>query len=725
MERGPSPVTVDPGTLRAVAAGTYHEPHAVLGPHRTPHGVVVRTLRPLADAVVIITPSGRAPAEHEQDGIWTAVLPDTEVPDYRIEVTYGEDTTTVDDPYRFLPTVGELDRHLISEGRHEQLWQVLGANVKHYPGTLGAVEGTAFAVWAPNARAVRVIGDFNLWQGASHAMRSLGSSGVWELFIPGVVAGARYKFEVLGPDGHLRQKADPLAKGTEIPPATASVVVESGYEWADDDWITRRAATDPHAGPVSIYEVHLGSWRKGLSYRDLASQLTEYVQDLGFTHVEFLPVAEHPFGGSWGYQVTSYYAPTSRFGHPDDFRYLVDALHQAGIGVILDWVPAHFPKDEWALARFDGTPLYEHPDPMRGEQLDWGTYVFDFGRNEVRNFLVANATYWLEEFHVDGLRVDAVASMLYLDYSRESGQWRPNVHGGRENLEAIAFLQETNATAYRRTPGVMMIAEESTAWPGVTAPTDAGGLGFGLKWNMGWMNDTLRYLAEEPINRRYHHHEATFSLVYAFSEHFVLPLSHDEVVHGKGSIMRKMPGDDWQQRAGVRALLGYQWSHPGKQLLFMGTEFSQGTEWAESRSLDWYLLDHQEHRGVQSTVRDLNALYRRHPALWALDHSPQGFEWIDANDADNNVLAYLRRDDQGDMVAVVINFSGVPHENYRVALPQGGTWTEALNTDAQEYGGSGVGNLGQVEARPEPHHGRAFSAVLRVPPMGALFLTPA
>lgn len=725
MERGPSPVTVDPGTLRAVAAGTYHEPHAVLGPHRTPHGVVVRTLRPLADAVVIITPSGRAPAEHEQDGIWTAVLPDADVPDYRIEVTYGEDTTTVDDPYRFLPTVGELDRHLISEGRHEQLWQVLGANVKHYPGTLGAVDGTAFAVWAPNARAVRVIGDFNLWQGASHAMRSLGSSGVWELFIPGVVAGARYKFEVLGPDGHLRQKADPLAKGTEIPPATASVVVESGYEWADDEWITRRAATDPHSGPVSIYEVHLGSWRKGLSYRDLATQLTEYVQELGFTHVEFLPVAEHPFGGSWGYQVTSYYAPTSRFGHPDDFRYLVDALHQAGIGVILDWVPAHFPKDEWALARFDGTPLYEHPDPMRGEQLDWGTYVFDFGRNEVRNFLVANATYWLEEFHVDGLRVDAVASMLYLDYSRESGQWRPNIHGGRENLEAIAFLQETNATAYRRTPGVMMIAEESTAWPGVTAPTDAGGLGFGLKWNMGWMNDTLRYLAEEPINRRYHHHEATFSLVYAFSEHFVLPLSHDEVVHGKGSIMRKMPGDDWQQRAGVRALLGYQWSHPGKQLLFMGTEFSQGTEWAESRSLDWYLLDHQEHRGVQSAVRDLNALYRRHPALWALDHSPQGFEWIDANDADHNILAYLRRDDQGDMVAVVINFSGVPHDNYRLALPQGGTWIEALNTDAHEYGGSGVGNLGQVEARPEPHHGRAFSAVLQVPPLGALFLTPA
>lgn len=725
MSRGPSPVTVDPDTLRAVAAGTHHEPHAVLGPHRTPNGVVVRTLRPLADAVVIVTPTGRTPAEHEQDGIWTAVLPDSDVPDYRIEVTYGADTSTVDDPYRFLPTIGELDRHLISEGRHEQLWQVLGANVQHYPGALGPVDGTAFAVWAPNARAVRVVGDFNHWQGASHAMRSLGSSGVWELFVPGVGAGARYKFEVIGPDGHARQKADPLAKGTEVPPSTASVVVESEYTWSDDAWLARRAATDPHAGPVSIYEVHLGSWRKGLSYRDLATQLTEYVVEMGFTHVEFLPVAEHPFGGSWGYQVTSYYAPTSRFGHPDDFRHLVDTLHQAGIGVIIDWVPAHFPKDEWALARFDGTPLYEHPDPMRGEQLDWGTYVFDFGRSEVRNFLVANATYWLEEFHADGLRVDAVASMLYLDYSREPGQWRPNVHGGRENLEAIAFLQEANATAYRRTPGVMMIAEESTAWPGVTAPTDNGGLGFGLKWNMGWMNDTLRYLAEQPINRRYHHHEATFSLVYAFSEHFVLPLSHDEVVHGKGSIMRKMPGDDWQQRAGVRALLGYQWSHPGKQLLFMGTEFAQGTEWAESRSLDWYLLDHPEHRGVQAVVRDLNALYRRHPALWALDHSPQGFEWIDANDADHNVLAYLRRDDRGDVVAVVVNFSGVPHEGYRLALPQGGTWTEALNTDATEYGGSGVGNLGQVEARPEPYHGRAFSTVLRVPPLGVLFLTPA
>jgi len=720
-----SPVTVDHDTLRAVASGTHHDPHSVLGAHLTPSGLVVRTLRPLADAVVVVTADGSTPAVHEQDGIWVALLPETQAVDYRLDVTYGTETQRVDDPYRYLPTVQELDRHLIREGRHEQLWTVLGANVHRYPGTLGEVTGTAFAVWAPNARAVRVVGDFNHWQGAQHAMRSLGDSGVWELFVPGVGAGTRYKFEVVGADGSWRQKADPLAKGTEVPPATASVVVESDFTWGDQEWIDHRRSHDPHSGPMSIYEVHLGSWRQGLSYRELAEQLTEYVLETGFTHVEFLPVSEHPFGGSWGYQVSSYYAPTSRFGHPDDFRHLVDTLHRAGIGVLLDWVPAHFPKDEWALARFDGTPLYEHPDPQRGEQLDWGTYVFNFGRNEVRNFLVANATYWLEEFHADGLRVDAVASMLYLDYSREPGQWTPNVHGGRENLEAIAFLQETNATAYRRTPGVMMIAEESTAWPGVTTPTSGGGLGFGLKWNMGWMNDTLRYLAELPINRRYHHHEATFSLVYAFSEQFVLPISHDEVVHGKGSVMRKMPGDDWQQRAGVRALLAYQWSHPGKQLIFMGTEFAQGTEWAESRSLDWYLLDHAPHRGVQSAVRDLNRFYRSHSAMWALDHSPQGFEWIDANDADRNVLAYLRRDDRGNVVAVVVNFSGVPHEDYRLALPQGGTWIEALNTDAEEYGGSGVGNLGQVQARPEPHHGRAFSATLRVPPLGVLYLVPA
>lgn len=718
-----TPLPVAPELLAAVASGRHHDPHGILGPHPDGDHVTVRVLRPLADSVVVVTPDGEHEASHEQDGIWVAVVEGASVPDYRLRVTYGTDTTDTDDPYRFWPTLGEMDRHLIREGRHEELWRSLGANVHTYPSTMGDVTGTAFAVWAPNARAVRLVGDFNHWQGASHSMRSLGDSGVWELFVPGVRGGARYKYEILTADGSWRQKADPMAKGTEVPPATASVVVESSYTWSDDAWLSRRASTDPHNAPLSVYEVHLGSWRPGLSYRDLATELTSYVVEMGFTHVELMPLAEHPYGPSWGYQVTSYYAPTSRFGHPDDLRFLVDCLHAAGIGVILDWVPAHFPKDEWALARFDGTALYEDPDPLRGEQPDWGTYVFNFGRAEVRNFLVANATYWLEEFHVDALRVDAVASMLYLDYSRKAGQWRPNAHGGRENLEAIAFIKEANATAYRRSPGVMMIAEESTAWPGVTTPTDAGGLGFGLKWNMGWMNDTLRYLAQEPIHRRFHHHEITFSMVYAYSEQFVLPLSHDEVVHGKGSIMRKMPGGDWQQLAGVRALYAYQWSHPGKQLLFMGCEMAQGTEWNESRGLDWYLLDHAPHRGVQHLVRDLNHLYVDEPALWSKDHDPAGFEWLDSDDADGNVIAYLRRGTGGEMVAVVVNFADTTHEGWRVPLPAGGRWRESLNTDATEYGGSGVGNLGGVTAEPHGHKGRAFSASLRVPPLGALYLT--
>lgn len=716
----PSPVPVDAETLRAVAAGVFYDPHAVLGAHVGDGTVTVRTLRPLADGVVVVTAAARVPASHEADGVWCAVLPGTEVPDYRLELTYGDATTVVDDPYRFWPTVQELDRHLVREGRHEQLWQVLGANVRTYPGELGEVRGTSFAVWAPNARAVRVVGDLNHWQGRTHAMRSLGDSGIWELFVPGVEAGARYKFELLGPDGSWRQKADPLAKGTEVPPATASVVVESRYTWSDDAWMAARAQRDPHAGPVSIYEVHLGSWRQGLSYRDLAHQLTEYVLGLGFTHVELLPVAEHPFGGSWGYQVSSYYAPTSRFGHPDDFRYLVDCLHRAGIGVIVDWVPAHFPKDEWALAQFDGTALYEHPDPLLGEHPDWGTYVFNFGRNEVRNFLVANATYWLEEFHVDGLRVDAVASTLYLDYSRQPGQWRPNAHGGRENLDAIAFLQEANATAYRRTPGIMMIAEESTAWPGVTAPTSVNGLGFGLKWNMGWMNDTLRYLREEPINRRYHHHEVTFSMVYAYSERFILPISHDEVVHGKGSLYGRMPGDHWQKIAGVRSLLTYQWTHPGKQLLFMGQEFAQQDEWAESRSLDWHAVEDPLHAGVVACLRDLNAVYRRTPSLWQLDHSSEGFAWLASDEAGLNLLAYARFARDAPASVVVVNFAGVPHESWRLPLPGPGTWTEAFNSDSEAYGGSGVGNLGAIEAEPVPHYGRPWSASIRVPPLGAV-----
>lgn len=715
---------IDTGVLAEIASGTHHEPHVVLGPHVDDTGVTIRVLRPLAASVTIETLDGTVDATHEHEGVWSAHLPGTEAPDYRVHVAYDGEPIVQDDPYRFLPTLGELDLHLIREGRHERLWDVLGANVRRFPSVLGEVTGTSFAVWAPNARSVRVVGDFNNWQGATHAMRTLGSSGVWELFVPGVAAGTRYKFEILGRDGYWQQKADPMARRTEVPPQTASVVTETEYDWNDADWLARRANAEPHRSPMSVYEVHLASWRPGLSYRDLATELVSYVQEMGFTHVELMPVMEHPFGGSWGYQVTSYYAPTARFGTPDEFRYLIDKLHEAGIGVLLDWVPGHFPKDEWALGRFDGTPLYEHPDPLRGEQPDWGTYIFDFGRREVRNFLVANALYWIQEFHVDGLRVDAVASMLYLDYSRSAGQWRPNVHGGRENLDAIAFLQETNATAYRAAPGIVMIAEESTAWPGVTAPTSGGGLGFGLKWNMGWMNDTLRYISEETINRSHHHHTITFSLMYAFSEQFMLPLSHDEVVHGKGSLLGRMPGDHWQKVAGLRALLAYQWTHPGKKLLFMGGEFGQEAEWSEGRSLDWWQLEDDLHAGLKDLVRDLNALYVSIPALWERDADPQGFTWIDADDSDRNVLAFLRWDSQGEPVAVVINMAGIPHERYRLGLPSGGAWEEVLNTDSDLYGGSGVGNLGEVQASATKHRDWKFSADVRVPPLGAVIFRP-
>jgi 1,4-alpha-glucan branching enzyme len=584
------------------------------------------------------------------------------------------------------------------------------------------VSGTSFAVWAPNARGVRVVGDFDYWSGRDYPMRSLGSSGVWELFVPGVGKWAKYKFNILGSDSVWRQKADPLAFATEAPPATASVVFTSGYKWGDDAWFAARAGTQWHASPMSIYEVHIGSWRQGLSYSQLAEELVAHVKATGFTHVEFLPVAEHPFGGSWGYQVSSYYAPSARFGNPDDFRYLVDRLHQAGIGVIVDWVPAHFPKDEWALARFDGTALYEHADPRRGEQPDWGTLVFDFGRREVRNFLVANALFWLEEFHIDGLRVDAVASMLYLDYSRKDGEWLPNVYGGRENLDAVAFLQEMNATVYKRVPGVVTVAEESTAWPGVTRPTHLGGLGFGFKWNMGWMHDTLGYIAREPIYRQFHHHEMTFSMVYAYSENYILPISHDEVVHGKGSLLGKIPGDRWQELATLRTLYAYMWAHPGKQLLFMGQEFAQGAEWSESRSLDWWLLDGPEHRGVQRLVTDLNRIYRETNALWSQDNDPAGFHWIDANDAMGNVYSFLRFGTDGSIIACVANFSPVPHERYQLGLPKAGRWEEVVNTDAEVYFGSGVGNFGGVDTGDQPWHGQPTSVTLRVPPLGAIWL---
>ncbi|GAB3424844.1 1,4-alpha-glucan-branching protein [Flindersiella endophytica] len=712
--------------LQRIVDGEHHDPHQVLGPHRGSDGVTVRVLRPMAERVTVLDGASRTDLTHEHGGIWVGVLDGSDVPDYRLEIAYSNGVVlSTDDPYRFLPTLGEIDLHLIGEGRHEQLWAALGAHTRRYSTASGEVTGTSFAVWAPNARGVRVAGDFNYWNGQGHPMRSMGGSGVWELFVPDVGDGACYRFQILGRDGVWRDKADPMAFRAETPPATGSVVFTSAHEWNDSEWMEARPGRQPHAEPMSVYEVHLGSWRQGRSYRDLADELVPYVRAAGFTHVELMPVMEHPFGPSWGYQVTSYYAPTSRYGSPDDFRYLVDAFHQAGIGVLLDWVPAHFPKDSWALSRFDGTPLYEHADPRRGEHPDWGTLVFDFGRHEVRNFLVANALYWLEEFHIDGLRVDAVASMLYLDYSRRAGEWTPNQYGGRENLDAVSFLQEMNATCYRRMPGIVTIAEESTSWPGVTRPTHLGGLGFGMKWNMGWMHDSLEYVRHDPIHRQYHHHELTFSLVYAWSENFVLPLSHDEVVHGKGSLLRKMPGDRWQQLANLRAYLAFMWAHPGKQLLFMGGELGQEAEWAESRELEWWLQDLPDHAGLSRLVGDLNAVYRSTPALWTQDTGPEGFGWIDSNDAGNNVFSFLRWGADGSVLACVTNFSAIPHGDYRLGLPSGGTWREVLNTDAENYSGSGVGNLGSVAADDTPWHGRPASALLTIPPLGTIWLAPA
>lgn len=708
--------------LAAVAGGRHPHPHTILGQHALHGGGwVVRARRPLAKTVTAIRANGtRIALRHLGDGIWQGRA-GGKGQSYTLETTYesGPDWTT-EDPYRFVPSVGEVDLYLFGEGRHEQLWQVLGAHYRPHEG----IDGTSFSVWAPHAQAARVVGDFNDWDGAGHAMRRLDDNGVWEIFVPGVSPGTAYKFELLTPAGTWALRADPMARYTEIPPATASKVGETHYDWADAAWLAERAGRNPLHGPMSVYEVHLGSWRPGLGYRELATELVDYVTALGYTHVEFMPLAEHPYGGSWGYQVTGYYAPTSRFGHPDDLRHLIDRLHAAGVGVIMDWVPAHFPKDEWALARFDGEPLYEHGDPHRGEQPDWGTLVFDFGRSQVRNFLVANALYWLEEFHIDGLRVDAVASMLYLDYSRKDGEWTPNRHGGRENLEAIDLLKEVNATAYKRNPGIVMIAEESTAFPGVTAPTDAGGLGFGLKWNMGWMHDSLQYIGIDPLYRSHHHGELTFSMVYAYSENFLLPISHDEVVHGKGSLLHKMPGDQWQKLANVRAYLAYQWAHPGKQLLFMGQEFGQPSEWSEERGLDWWILEQPVHRSLQSLVAQLNRVYRTEPALWQRDHDPGGFEWLVSDDAANNTIAFLRWPADGDPLAVIVNFSGNPVGPYRIGLPVAGEWVELLNTDAVEFGGSGVGNLGTIVARSEPHSGRLASAELTLPPLATLWLAP-
>ncbi|CAM5323160.1 1,4-alpha-glucan branching enzyme GlgB OS=Streptomyces alboniger OX=132473 GN=glgB PE=3 SV=1 [Streptomyces alboniger] len=713
--------------------GTHHDPHGVLGAHPVAGGIAFRALRPYAKAVSVVADDLRAELRDDGDGFFSAVLPLPAAPDdYRLHITYEEAELGTHDAYRFLPSLGEFDLHLIGEGRHERLWEALGARPMVHQGATG----TRFTVWAPNARGVRVVGGFNFWDGTGFPMRSLGGSGVWELFAPSVGEGELYKFEITRPDGSKTLRADPLARRTETPPANSSVVHESHHEWHDQDWLARRTAPPVHEAPFSVYEVHLGSWRPGLTYRQLAEQLPAYVSDLGFTHVELMPVAEHPFGGSWGYQVTGFYAPTSRLGTPDDFKHLVDALHRAGIGVLMDWVPAHFPRDDWALAEFDGRPLYEHEDPARAAHPDWGTLEFDYGRNEVRNFLVANASYWCEEFHIDGLRVDAVASMLYLDYSREDGQWTPNEHGGRENLDAVAFLQEMNATVYRRSPGVVTIAEESTAWDGVTrathhlGPGGFGGLGFGLKWNMGWMHDSLDYVTKEPVHRKYHHNDMTFSMVYAYSENYVLPISHDEVVHGKRSLVSKMPGDWWQQRANHRAYLGFMWAHPGKQLLFMGQEFAQGAEWSEGHGPDWWLLDpaygaEPDHRGVRDLVRDLNTVYRRESALWQRDTDPGGFAWVEGDAAEDNVFAFLRYDKAGDPLLAVSHFSPVVRHAYRIGVPdESGAWQEVLNTDEARYGGSGITSPDPLKPEPVASHGRPASLRLTLPPLATVWLRP-
>jgi 1,4-alpha-glucan branching enzyme len=727
-----SSVATDSATadIAALVTGDLLDPHRVLGPHAAGQRTIVRGWRPDAESMTLVLDDGtELPMERlNPAGVFGVEVPGAEVSSYRYEVTYpGGATYPVDDPYRFWPTLGDIDIHLFGEGRHLAIWKHLGAHYREHQG----VAGTAFAVWAPSARSVRVVGDFNGWDGRIHPMRSLGSSGVWELFVPGVEPGTRYKYEILTGSGALTLKADPYAFLAEAPPATASVVTTSSYEWGDADWLSHRATLNPLEQPVSVYEVHLGSWRRvpgdgdrPLTYAELAEQLPDYVAEMGFTHVELLPVAAHPFVGSWGYQVTGYYAPSARYGTPDEFRALVDAFHARGIGVIVDWVPAHFPKDAFALARFDGTALYEHADPRQGEHPDWGTLVFNFGRNEVRNFLVANALYWIEEFHIDGLRVDAVASMLYLDYSRKEGEWVPNKFGGRENLEAVEFLKEFNTVVYGQHPGVMTIAEESTSWPAVSRPVYLGGLGFGFKWNMGWMHDTLEYFSKDPVYRRHHHHHLTFGLLYAFSENFMLPLSHDEVVHGKGSLLGKMPGLRHEQFAHLRTLLAWMWAHPGSRMLFMGGELGQDREWSHDRSLDWHLLEHGHHAGVQALVRRMNEIAVNEPAIWEREYDPSGFRWIDANDADQNVISFARFSaDEARVLVCVANLANTWRGGYRIGVPRPGRWRPVLDTSSPAFGGDGPDRPDERHTDPIAWHGLDQSIFLDLPPLAVVWLT--
>jgi 1,4-alpha-glucan branching enzyme len=719
------------GDVQRLVELRHEDPHSILGTHPDGDALIIRAYRPGASAMAVLPDAGGRIAMERQGNLFEARIPANKQPfGYMLEAQYPSGSFRYRDPYAFLPTLGELDVHLATEGRHEKLWERLGAHPTHHQG----VSGVAFAVWAPTARGVSVVGDFNNWDGRLHPMRRIGGSGIWELFVPEIGEGTRYKFEVRPRgDGPPMLKADPFAFRTEVPPLTASVVHDlTHYLWKDDAWLKERAAGDPHRKPFAIYELHAGSWRRvvedgsrPMTYRELAADLADYLNEMGFTHVELLPLAEHPFGGSWGYQVSGYYSPTARFGHPDDVRYLIDYLHERGIGVIVDWVPAHFPRDMHALAKFDGTSLYEHEDPRKGAHPDWGTLVFNYGRNEVRNFLIANALFWIEQYHVDGLRVDAVASMLYLDYSRKQGEWVPNRWGGRENEEAIAFMRELNAVIRKKHPGVVMIAEESTAWPKVSAPPEEGGLGFHFKWNMGWMHDNLSYFAKDPIYRAHHHNQLTFGMLYAYSEHFILPLSHDEVVHGKGSLFTRMSGADrWQKFANLRALFGWMWSFPGKKLLFMGGEFGQPAEWNHDKSLDWHLLEDPPHLGVQNLVKDLNRRYVKDRALHELEGEPAGFQWVQPDAAAMNVYAFIRRGKEGKPLVVVANFSPIPRHHYRIGLPSVGGWREVLNSDATVYGGSGLGNMGRINAEEKRWDGQPASAELTLPPLSVLWLEP-
>ena len=733
-----SPVskTTEPDLLESVAAGTCGDPFAVLGRHAAVidgrPAVIVRTLQPAASAVELVA-AGRVtpmPRRHPA-GLFEARIPveaGSPAPAYTLRLHEGGAARDIVDPYQYGQVLSDYDLHLFAEGTHLRAWEKLGSHVT----TIGGVTGVHFAVWAPNAQRVSVTGDFNRWDGRVHPMRRLVPSGVWELFVPGLPAGACYKYEVRTAAGHLLEKSDPYAQRFEVPPNSASIIWhDEGYPWGDESWMRGRTALGSwHDRPMSIYEVHLGSWRRVpeeqrryLTYRELARDLVPYVRDMGYTHIELMPVMEHPFSGSWGYQVIGFFAPTSRFGTPDDFRGFVDECHRYGLGVILDWVPGHFPKDPHGLARFDGTALYEHEDPRQGEHKEWGTLIFNYGRTEVRSFLLSSALYWLEQFHVDGLRVDAVASMLYLDYSRHEGEWIPNQYGGRENLEAVDFLQRLNRVTHGRAAGSITVAEESTAWPAVSRPTYVGGLGFTYKWNMGWMHDMLAYIQQDPIHRRWHHNQITFSMLYSFTENFVLPFSHDEVVYGKRAMLDKMPGDVWQKHATLRALYGYMFGHPGKKLMFMGCEFGQWREWDHDASLDWHLLDEPLHDGLRRWVRDLNLTYQHEPSLHEVDFEAAGFGWIDCNDNENSVVSFIRRArDPHDFTVMVVNFTPVPRPAYRIGVPEAGWYREILNSDAELYGGSNMGNGGGVHSEPAAAHGHDQSLSLVVPPLGFVLL---